>query len=1095
AFNNLYEMLSSEEITEKIHPLAWEVRVNASGYTYNTGDTIVIKDVLPEGLTYGNAAKFGVFNGWVNYNDDTIRDCLSVAAGTQGGLNTVTFTITVSDALKEKINVSSSYISVIYVTEMTKEYAGGFDTASQSEPFGNSAEVIVNGTKIADVQATQTIEPTPDNIVTKGISAQGVNANGAYANYCIDVNKNEAQIGSDATITVTDKLGSKLELVSGSVVITPSEGAAFSYNAEDNTITFTLKNSRYYRITYGVKVRQVNPPAEGTAADPDDINEKFANTVTVTGRGADNVSSVSLISDSTYYSAGYYEHDNYIKLRGSKFWSSDIQGNVVPQKVTIVITRTKNGILDTTYSSTFDVTPDAQGKWEFETAELITKDAANNVYAYNVSEVAVEGYTASYKLDGTEIAADAYVDKSNGVANTAIKELVITNTYTPVTGKLTVKKAWAGVPEGAALPGKITITLTGSDGSSYTKDIIVAGTGDAAVFTDIPLKKYSVNSEGNIVSTPITYKISESATGADAAALSNYTLKYNDAEVEGGQLDVTVTETGSVVTITNEYNASAPAPAAGSLTVVKAWEGLTADAVKPGQIIISLYGDGALVESKTMNTAAENSVIFDNLPINNAGGNAIAYYITESAAGADAEILRNYTLKYNGAEVTSGIVPVTVTAAGAAVTITNEYNASAPAPATGSLTVVKSWSYTNGISAKPDRLTINLYGDGVLVDSKTIDVAAGESSVTFSNLPIKNAVGSDIVYYITESAAGADAAILAEYTLKYNGTAMTQVPVTVAEAGSSVTITNAYTPVLGKLTVNKVWSSITAGTVKPSEITITLYDLSGRSYVKTINIAGGETSAVFDNLPVYKYSVDSGNVVTKTPIKYYVLETASGDNAAILANFTAEYPGTDDTVSGKRVFNLECEGYNKAVDILNTYNGGGTGSSTSVTTTVSDTTTTTTTTTASDTTTTTTTTTASDTTTTTTTTTAATTPETSRTTPSTIPVRPVITTTTATTAVITTTTTAATTPETTERTTNTTRPPEEEEDEIETEEEIEEIPDEDDDDNMDTIEIDHTSTGITDEENPNTGIVLNWQLLASAVFAAAAILPQRKKKK
>ena len=949
--------------TGKINPMGWYVNVYAANHTYYAGDVITITDTIPEGLSYvSGSAKLGISDNtyYIDYSNEANQGYLMASSSGQ----TVTFMIGLDDALAQKLSSSGGFFaSVAYATEMTKEYAGEFNSVSQSKTFTNSAAVSVGGTQIDDVSASQTIESNPKDIVFKGISAQGLIDGDAYARYYIDINKDEAKIGTGDTITVTDKLGSRLDLLESSISISPSDGASYSYNAEARTIEFTLQNSKYYRIEYKVDVRQIGKSETPTE---EEINEKFANTVRVEGRGANNVSSVALINDSTYHSTADYVFDEnkaYIELSGSKLWDNAANSSLLPAKVKVVIKRTKNGAPDAAYEKTYDITPDEHGDWKFESGSLLTKDSDGTVYAYNVSEVAVEGYTASYKLDGSVISGGDYI--GGGVVNQAPQQISfdITNTYTPELGSLTVNKVWAG--ESAAKPSEITITLTGDDGSSYTKVITVAGTGDRAVFTDIPLKKYSVNSSGEIVSAPINYTISESAAGADAAILANYTLKYNNVEVT--DVPVTVTAEGTAVTITNEYNA--PAPATGSLTVVKAWEGLTADAVKPGQLIISLYGDGVLVDSKTMNIATENSVIFDNLPINNAGGGAIAYYITESATGADA-------------------------------------------------------------------------------------------------------------------------AILAEYTLKYNGTAMTQVPVTVSDSGSSVTIANVYTPVLGQLAVSKRWSNITADTVKPFVITITLYDLSGHSYTKNINIAGGETSAVFENLPVYKYSVNADNTVTKTPIKYYVIETASGDNAAILANFTAEYPGTDDTVSGKRIFNLECAGYNKAVDILNTYNGGGTGSSSSVTTTASDTTTTTTTTTVSDTTTTTTTTTASDTTTTTTTTTvsdtttttttttasdtttttttttasdtttttttvsdtttttttttvsdtttttttttAVTTPETSRTIPSTIPVRPVITTTTATTPVTTTTTTAATTPETTDKTTNTTRPPEEDEDEIET---------------------------------------------------------------
>ena len=550
------------DTTGKINPMAWYVNIKGSGHTYNEGDEIKITDTIPDGLTYiAGSAKLAIPDSpyWQDYSVAGYQSQISAVVSGQ----VVTFTVTINSDIKAKLNGGGYFVSVAYATEMTKEYAAQFNAVAQTKNFTNSAKVKVGDTELAEVNATQTIVSKPDNIIHKGISAQGVNGESAYASYVIDVNKDKLKIGSGATITVTDKLGSRLTLTESSIVITPNDGVAgYRFDSEANSIVFTLKNETCYKIEYGVKVKQIG---KNETYSDEQISAMFANTVKVSDTGADNTSSVALVNNGTYRSAADYVfnlNEAYIQLNGTKYWDSDADSSVIPSSITIVITRTKNGVDDTGFIKTYNVSADSTGKWNFTTERLITKDTDANIYKYIVSEQSVDGFTASYKLDGENL--DAGASFTGGVVNSTAQQmdLKITNTYTPKKS-LKVNKKWAGSPSSSDKPSVITITLRDVYGGSYTKDINIAGGETYAVFDNLPVYKCSMVS-GSIVKTPIKYYLEESASSAaDSTLLSKFTFQYHGTDdTVSGKRVFTLEESDTTISkdIHNVFNGGGTTP-------------------------------------------------------------------------------------------------------------------------------------------------------------------------------------------------------------------------------------------------------------------------------------------------------------------------------------------------------------------------------------------------------------------------------------------------------------------------------------------------------------------------------------------------------
>ncbi len=153
----------------------------------------------------------------------------------------------------------------------------------------------------------------------------------------------------------------------------------------------------------------------------------------------------------------------------------------------------------------------------------------------------------------------------------------------------------------------------------------------------------------------------------------------------------------------------------------KTWDdGDDADGVRPGSIKIHLLADGEEVDSLAV-TADDNwAWSFKNLPIyQDDGTTEIVYTITEDAVDDYDTTISNYN-----------------------VTNTHEYEIR-------DISGSKTWDDDNDkADARPSSITVNLYQDGKLYDSKTV-TEADDWAWRWTNLP-KNANGKAITYSITE---------------------------------------------------------------------------------------------------------------------------------------------------------------------------------------------------------------------------------------------------------------------------------------------------------------------------------------------------------
>ncbi|WP_303974465.1 Cna B-type domain-containing protein [Streptococcus merionis] len=327
--------------------------------------------------------------------------------------------------------------------------------------------------------------------------------------------------------------------------------------------------------------------------------------------------------------------------------------------------------------------------------------------------------------DGKEIVYTVSEEPVDGYT-VEVKGYNITNTYTPEVTEISVEKVWndAGNQDGKR-PQAITVQLYANDQALVGK---TATLNDAnawqATFSNLPAKE----------------------AGKDIV----YTVKEVDAPA--GYV-TTSSIAGNKVTITNTYS-----PATTSVSGTKTWDdGGNQDGKRPTSITVNLLANGQKVQSKTVTEADGWNYSFDNLP-QYANGQLITYTIEEEAVAG-------YTATINGANITNSYSPEKV-----------------------DIAVQKNWEDADNQDGKrPDKITVELYADGALVDSKDITPAAdGTWKTDFTGLP-KYKDGHEIVYTIKEVAVDGYAT-------------------TIDGANGQYTITNTYTPEKVALTGQKIWN-------------------------------------------------------------------------------------------------------------------------------------------------------------------------------------------------------------------------------------------------------------------------------------------------
>ncbi|MFT4445789.1 Cna B-type domain-containing protein, partial [Parvimonas sp. G1967] len=245
-----------------------------------------------------------------------------------------------------------------------------------------------------------------------------------------------------------------------------------------------------------------------------------------------------------------------VNISGEKTWDdNDNQDGKRPEKITVILKKTVDG--KTSEVIRKDVTPDTDGKWKYEFADLPLYEGGKPI-EYSIDEEKVDGYD---KVPSRT---------TNG------PDYNLTNKHTPETVDVSGEKTWddANNQDGKR-PTSIKVKLIKKVGDKdpevvETKEV-TKGADDKWKYEFKGLPKYENGKE-------ITYSIDEE-------------------KVEG------YTKTIDGTNIKNSYT-----PGKVSIKVTKAWEDKdNQDGVRPASVTIKLLADGVEVPGKTLTLTEANN--------------------------------------------------------------------------------------------------------------------------------------------------------------------------------------------------------------------------------------------------------------------------------------------------------------------------------------------------------------------------------------------------------------------------------------------------------------------------------------------------------
>ncbi len=416
----------------------------------------------------------------------------------------------------------------------------------------------------------------------------------------------------------------------------------------------------------------------------------------------------------------------------TKVWSdADNQDSKRPTSIEVQLY--KNGVAEGAA-----VTLPHNGNWTY------TWENLDSSFTYTVQETSVlpAGYTK------TEV-------------KTSDTNTIITNSYTPETTYINVKKNWVNDNKTDSQRPNVIVELLANDVSTGKTLTLTAANGWSGKFSGLP--KYE---KGNL--TPIVYKIIE----------KNVPLGYT---VTGGD-----TLTGdNFLIITNTFPAT-------SRTVRKVWDDYNnQDGLRPTELWVDILADGVSYDRVKLDAVNNWTYKWDSLPLYD-NGHLIVWSIKEDAvAGYTASAPTSENVVYED----SIIKDLTFV-------LKNSY-----VPELTSLTVDKKWLDNNNQDGKrPGSITIQLYANGTPVSGRSAVLSASNTwKVTFSDLPAKSG-GVAIDYTVRELA-------VTDYTDTYE-----------KDASGNITITNTHTPGKVTHSVFKVWNdNNNQDGLRPASIEVQLY--------------------------------------------------------------------------------------------------------------------------------------------------------------------------------------------------------------------------------------------------------------------------------
>lgn len=475
--------------------------------------------------------------------------------------------------------------------------------------------------------------------------------------------------------------------------------------------------------------------------------------------------------------------------------------------------------------------------WSYSFENLPKYQNEGTIILYTIKEEAVEGYT------------------QKSVTTTAGFDL--TNTHEIQTADYEVKKVWVDDNDRDGVrPTSITLTLTGSDGSKYTKQMTAADNWNAVTFERVPMfngGKYITYTltENEVPSYINSIEVSEDGkhftvtnTHAPDHAIINITEVWHDendqdgirprkmtAVVVGsngnrhevplhssgdwhytcddlvkywknGQLVDYTVEAVTIDGYTSEVKSlgnnvfevhNTHIPETISKTVTKTWkDNENQDGIRPASVTVTLTGSNAVSKTATLNEDNGWTATFENLPKRD-HGNIVAYNVKESdTAGYEASVVKTE----DGFQ------------------LINEHDSE-----TTMRTVTLVWrDEDNRDGVRPDAVTYTLHGSDGSEQEKTVNKDDAWNDVVFEDLPVYQN-GQRISYTLTESAIDGYAN-------------------DIRSSGNTFTVTNTHIPETVNVDVTKIWTDgENQDGNRPDSISVILTGSDGKRYTTTITAA------------------------------------------------------------------------------------------------------------------------------------------------------------------------------------------------------------------------------------------------------------------
>lgn len=349
-----------------------------------------------------------------------------------------------------------------------------------------------------------------------------------------------------------------------------------------------------------------------------------------------------------------------------KVWDdSENQDGLRPDSIDVILTGSDG--------NTYNATISEKDNWTHIFANLPKYFNDGTLVEYSLQEVETDGYAGTV-TKGT----DGYT-------------FTIKNDHTPAVVDIPVTKVWNDDEDRDGLrPNSIHVTLTGSDGSTYKKDL-EKDSGYSTIFTSLP--KYH---NGELIS----YSLAETP-------------------VEGYETDIQAAESGYGFTITNTHEVSKK-----TIKVSKVWDDAeNQDGIRPDSVTVTLTGSNNSKYTAKLNKENNWTYTFEGL-FCKADGATIKYEVSEKDVAGYTPSIK---------ETEGGFI------------ITNAHK-----PETVTINIVKNWNDSqNADNIRPDAISITLTGSDNSSRSITLN-KAGDYKTAVDSLP-KFHEGKQITYTVTET--------------------------------------------------------------------------------------------------------------------------------------------------------------------------------------------------------------------------------------------------------------------------------------------------------------------------------------------------------